>query len=130
MRKDIVALILEENGKILVERRKTTKSTTPGTVIFPAGHVEENESKEDALKREIKEELCIEIEKLQLIYQADFNCEEQQRIFWYGCERYRGSIQCREAEKLFWIDPSQSYLLTHQVSRDALAVFKKRKAKK
>jgi len=40
MRKDIVALILENKGKFLVEKRKNSKLVTPNAIIFPAGHVE------------------------------------------------------------------------------------------
>ena len=127
MRKDIVALILEENGKFLVEKRKQSKSTSPGDLIFPAGHVENGETKEEALKREMKEELNIEINNPQFVYKSNFDCEEQQTIFWYRCDSYKGSIQNREAEQLLWISPAETSLLTHQVSRDALSAYFKEK---
>jgi 8-oxo-dGTP diphosphatase len=127
MRKIIVALILEKNGKILVEKRKQSKLTTPGDVIFPAGHVEESESREEALKREMKEELGIEIENPQLVYQTDFDCEEKQRIFWYCCDNYSGSIKNNEAEQLIWISPLEIDRLTHQVSKEALNIYLKNK---
>ena len=123
MRKDIVALILEHQGKILAEKRKQSKSTTPGDVIFPAGHVEDDETREQALYREMEEELGIRIYNPQLVYTADFDCEEKQRIFWYKCERWEGNIQTNEAEELLWISPSESNRFTHQVSRDALSAY-------
>ena len=127
MRKIIVALILEENGKILLEKRKQSKSTTPGDIIFPAGHVEIGETNKEALKREMKEELCIEIENPSLVYEADFDCEEKQKIFWYKCDSYKGIIQNKEAEELLWISPFETGVLTHQVSRDALEKYFKTK---
>jgi len=123
MRKYIVALILEHQGKILVEKRKQSKSTTPGDVVFPAGHVEDGETKEQALYREMTEEFGIKIYNPQLVHTADFDCEEKQRIFWYKCERWEGKIQTNEAEELLWIGPSESNRLTHQVSRDALSAY-------
>ena len=123
MRKDIVALILEENGKFLVEKRKQSKSTSPGDMIFPAGHVNYGETKEEALKREMKEELDIEIENPRFVYRADFDCEEKQTIFWYKCDSYKGKIQNKEAEQLLWISSAETHLMTHQVSRDALAAY-------
>ncbi len=122
-RKEIVALILEKNGRFLVEKRKSSESLTPNSIIFPAGHVKSGEQKEQALIREMKEELGIEIYNPALVHQADFDCEEKQAISWYSCSRYEGRIQTREAEKVFWISPSQSQLLTHQVSKDALSSY-------
>ena len=123
MRKDIVALILENQGKILAEKRKQSKSTTPGDIIFPAGHVEDGETREKALYREMEEELGIRIYNPQLVHTADFDCEEKQRIFWYKCERWEGNIQTNEAEELLWIGPSESNRFTHQISRDALSAY-------
>ena len=127
MRKNIVSLILEDKGKILVEKRKQSKSTTPGSIIFPAGHVEEGESKKEALCREIEEELTIKIYDLELIYTANFDCEEKQTIFWYKCNKWEGNISNNEAEELIWIDKSESYKLTHQVSKDAFSEYMKKK---
>lgn len=127
MRKDIVALILEQDGKVLVEKRKQSKSTTPGDVIFPAGHVKSGETNEQALEREIKEELGIRIYEPRLVYLTDFDCEEKQRIFWYSCKRWEGEIQNNEAEELLWLSPSEFNILTHQVSKDALFSYFRRK---
>jgi len=117
MRKDIVSLILEQDGKILVERRKQSKSASPGSVILPAGHVEPGETREEAIVREMMEELGIAIINPQLVYQADYDCEEQQRIFWYKCDAYIGQIQNNEAEELLWISPSEFFRLIVQSER-------------
>lgn len=55
---DTVALIVEKEGRLLVERRKLTKETDPGKVAIPGGHVEGGESLEEACRRELKEELA------------------------------------------------------------------------
>jgi len=123
MRKDIVSIILEKDGKVLVEKRKENKKTSPGVVIFPAGHVEYGETKEEALHREIFEELGLKIYNPQLIYEKDFECEESQRIFWYRCDKFEGKLQNNEAEELLWITPQQSDILTYDIDREALAIF-------
>lgn len=125
MRKEIVALILENKGKFLVEKRKNSKLITPGAIIFPAGHVEANETKQQAIIREMKEELGITIHKPKIVFEGDFDCEEKQRIYWYKCEYYEGKIQNNEAEELLWIDTSESNKLTHQISKDALNAYLK-----
>jgi len=52
--------LIEESGRYLVAMRKTDDSFG-GCWEFPGGAVEEGETMEEALKREIKEELDIEI---------------------------------------------------------------------
>ncbi len=123
MRKEIVSLILERNGKILVEKRKSAKKTTPSCFIFPAGHVESGETREEALGREMKEELGISLGNIELVHIGNFDCEEEQRIFFYGCKDFEGRIQNSEAESLQWIIPMDAHLLSHDISRRALAAF-------
>ncbi len=60
---EVVAAIIINNDKILCVQRSPSKfSYISGKYEFPGGKVEANESNEDALKREIKEELHIEID--------------------------------------------------------------------
>jgi len=127
MTRKIVALILEKNGKILVEKRKSSKSTCPNDVVFPGGGVEEGETNEQALRREVREELGIEIHNPKLVHQEDFDCEEKQEIYWYSCEHWEGEIQNNEAEELLWIAPSESNMFTYEVSRTALSAYLRNK---
>lgn len=58
---NVVCVILEdEEGRIFVARRPEGKALAGGWE-FPGGKIEANESHEDALKREIREELEIQI---------------------------------------------------------------------
>lgn len=127
MRKKIVALILERDGKILVEKRKASKATCPNDIVFPSGKVEDGETNEQALRREVHEELGIEIHNPKLVHQEDFDCEEKQEIYWYSCDNWDGEIQNNEAEELLWIDPSESNMLTYQVSKNALSAYSRSK---
>jgi len=54
----VVAAIIERDGRILICRR-TPKQSHPLKWEFPGGKVEPHESPEDALKRELEEELGI-----------------------------------------------------------------------
>jgi 8-oxo-dGTP diphosphatase len=58
----LVRAIIEINGKILVCRKKGRKY-----YFFPGGHVEFKESAKKALKREIKEELGLNIKECSFI---------------------------------------------------------------
>lgn len=59
----VVAAIIEDAGEILACRRAPNKSAA-GQWEFPGGKVEQFETQEQALIREIKEELNIEIKIL------------------------------------------------------------------
>ncbi len=55
----VTCAIIEKNGKILCAQR-SEKMNLPLKWEFPGGKIEENESLEACLKREIREELEIE----------------------------------------------------------------------
>ena len=58
--KSAVHIILINDNKILLQKRKGSK-LWPGYYALPAGHIDEGETQYDALVREAKEELGIEI---------------------------------------------------------------------
>jgi len=57
---DVTAAILIENGKVLIARRKPGASQA-GMWEFPGGKVWPGETPEECLKREIREELGLDI---------------------------------------------------------------------
>lgn len=57
----VVAAQIERDGKYLITQRKPS-SSLPLLWEFPGGRVEENESDEDALRRELREEMDIDVE--------------------------------------------------------------------
>ena len=56
-----VAVIWNERGQILIDRRRP-EGLMGGMWEFPGGKIEANETVQDCIKREIREELAIEIE--------------------------------------------------------------------
>ncbi|AZQ62158.1 NUDIX domain-containing protein [Flammeovirga pectinis] len=58
----VAGLIIDENGSLLLTRRKF--DPCKGTLDLPGGFIDINEKAEDALVREIKEELNLEIIEL------------------------------------------------------------------
>jgi len=56
---ECIAFMLIKDGQILAEKRKRTKRVVPGAVALPGGHVEARENPEEALYREIHEEVGI-----------------------------------------------------------------------
>ena len=101
---NVVAGILTKNGKFLVEKRRDNDEADPGYVEIPGGHVREGESLENALRREMKEELGIEVERMKLVSEslATATNGEKQRIHYFHVERWNGIIKSKEAEKVYW----------------------------
>ncbi|RJQ36588.1 NUDIX hydrolase [Candidatus Microgenomates bacterium] len=60
-------VILQNKSVLLLKRKKT------GWLELPGGKVEENETPENAAKRELKEELGVDVEILKKIGKEEFN---------------------------------------------------------
>lgn len=100
----VVAGFIKREGKFLLVRRPPGKKNE-GLWEFPGGKVEEDESLEEALKRELKEELGIEalkstfLEKVLHDY-GDFQIE----LFLFEIEFFKDEINLKEASELKWVD--------------------------
>ena len=57
----LVAAVVERDGRYLITQRRST-AVLPGLWEFPGGRVEEGESDEQALKRELRERLGTDVE--------------------------------------------------------------------
>lgn len=126
MRKQIVALILEQDGLFLVEKRHSGELLDPGCYVFPGGHVDDGESLEEAIKREAEEELNIQIKEPKLIHTAEYEFpEEKQKLYWFWCNQYDGVIQNNTSEELIWLKADEYEKLTYQVGRDAFQALLK-----
>lgn len=101
----VVGIILSGN-KFLVERRRLDETIDPGIVCLPAGHVEPNESLEDALKRELIEELGIQVNHMEFLCKNFYVASngEKQHAYCYIVTDYVGKPVCRSAEEIFWED--------------------------
>ena len=101
---DTVAGILVRRGMVLVEKRRRDDPSDPGLVVVPGGHVKKGESLEKALKREMREELGIKVEKTSLVVKRLYTAsnDERQRIHYFHVEKWKGRIRSREAERVYW----------------------------
>ena len=101
---DCVDGILVESGKFLVEKRRDDDDADPGLIELPGGHVNPGETLEDALRREMKEELGIDVEKAKLVQKSLYTATsgERQRIHYFHVEKWNGRIRSTEAERVYW----------------------------
>ena len=101
---DVVAAIIENNdGDILIAKRNSKKSQG-GLWEFPGGKIEKNESADDAIKREIKEELNIDIEiNKWLIEKRHEYLEKTINLILCSAKWIGGELDLSEHEDSKWI---------------------------
>ena len=121
---DNVALIVEKEGRLLVERRKLSKETDPGKVAIPGGHVEGSESLEEACRRELYEELGLTCGDFSFIVKLPHRTESKdQMVHYFSCDGWVGDPECHEAEEIFWIDRGQIDSFDFEIDRTAASMF-------
>jgi mutator protein MutT len=101
---NVVAGIMTERGKFLVEKRRADDEADPGFVEIPGGHVDPDETLEEALRREMREELGIKVESARLVEKslATATNGERQRIHYFHVDKWNGTIDSKEAERVYW----------------------------
>lgn len=114
--KSAVHIILINDNKILLQKRKGSK-LWPGYYALPAGHIDEGETQYDALVREAKEELGIEINPDDIInnyvvlrrnfFEIDGKILEPYIDYYFEIKKYNGVPKIIEEDKcdeLLWAD--------------------------
>lgn len=114
--KSAVHIILNNNNKILLQKRKGTK-LWHGYYALPAGHIDEGENQYDALVREAKEELGIEINPYDItssyvvlrrnFFKVDGKILEPYIDYYFEIKKYKGRPKIIEKDKcdeLIWAD--------------------------
>ena len=114
--KSAVHIILINDNKILLQKRKGSK-LWPGYYALPAGHIDEGETQYDALVREAKEELGIEINTNDIInnyvvlrrnfFEIDGKTLEPYIDYYFEIKKYNGVPKIIEEDKcdeLLWAD--------------------------
>ena len=103
----VAAVIQNEEGKILIAQRNLKKSQG-GLWEFPGGKIEPNETKEEAIIREIKEEMDIDIETKKFIDQKIFNYPDKDiNLITIECKQIKGDIKLNEHEDFKWVNKNE-----------------------
>lgn len=103
----VAAALFDTNGNILLAKRPEGKAMS-GLWEFPGGKIEANERPEQALARELQEELAITVSESDL-FPLTFasHAYESFHLFMplYGTKRWIGSPCPAEGQELAWVAP-------------------------
>lgn len=106
MKKVLCAIIYIDTKILVAQRSKTMK--LPLKWEFPGGKLEENESEINCIKREIKEELNIEIEILRRLSSSDYDYGTFKiKLIPYLANYISGDIQLSEHNDYRLLDKSE-----------------------
>jgi 8-oxo-dGTP diphosphatase len=107
----VVAALIRRQGKVLVGQRPDSGSLAR-TWEFPGGKMELDESPEQALGRELKEELGIEAEVGPLKFAASHTYGKTGILFlFYEVKFWKGQIKTQQHLDLKWVTPKELGLL-------------------
>lgn len=126
----VTAAVIVNNGKILIARRKHAYMGYHWE--FPGGKLEENETLEECLRREIKEELGIDIAVGNLISSRKhvINCQTAIMLYAYEAKHISGELVLNDHEAIAWVTPEELHKYAFpdpdwQVVKEILKYFSK-----
>lgn len=103
----VVAGLIRRQGKVLVGQRPEGASLA-GTWEFPGGKIELGESPEEALARELKEELGVDAEIGPLKFVATHTYGKTGILFlFYDVKFWKGQIKTQQHLDLRWVTPKE-----------------------
>ncbi len=100
-----VAVILREDGRVLLAERPSNKPV-PGYWEFPGGKFEADENSVQALKREIHEEIGVDIDTAYPWLTREYAYPGKRvRLHFYRVTAWHGVAHGREGQRVSWEDP-------------------------
>jgi 8-oxo-dGTP diphosphatase len=109
----VAAALVDRDGRVLLQQRAAGRQMA-GLWEFPGGKVEREERPEEALIRELKEELGIETDTACLAPATFASAALGDRhllLLLYVCRQWRGTPQALDATALKWVRPQQMFSL-------------------
>ncbi len=103
----VVGILRRESAVLLCQRLPNARY--PLYWEFPGGKVEEGESLEEALVRELREELAIEARPGQLLRsdRAEYADAGTFEVHYFMIESYDGSLVNRNFNAIRWVEPPE-----------------------
>ena len=113
MSQDIVLVVacalVDDDGRVLLTRRPKGREMA-GLWEFPGGKVESGELPEDALTRELKEELGVDVSQsclAPLTFASHTYPKFHLLMPLWICQKWQGDIEAKERQELAWVPPNR-----------------------
>lgn len=104
---EVAAGLVFRSGKLLITQRHAD-AHLGGLWEFPGGKRHDNETFEDCLRRELHEELGIEVEVRELIEEITHHYPDKSvRLKFFRCDWLRNEPQTFGCNAFAWIEPEQ-----------------------
>lgn len=103
------AALVDRDNRVLISKRPEGKSLA-GLWEFPGGKVDPGETPEEALRRELKEELGIEVcETCLAPFTFASHSYEAFHLLMplFLCRNWEGDLAAREGQELAWVRPNR-----------------------
>ncbi len=103
---EVVAGLIVRNRRVLICQRSAA-SKFPLKWEFPGGKVERGENPSEALRRELREELDIEVEGSKELSRYLHHYQEMSPVDlrFYQVTRYRGEVKNLIFQQVVWVEP-------------------------
>ena len=109
----VAAALVDADGRVLLQQRRPGRQMA-GLWEFPGGKLEEGEVPEQALVRELREELGIDTDAASLApatFASAPNEERHMLLLLYVCRKWSGVPQPLDATSLRWVRPLEMLAL-------------------
>lgn len=125
-------LITDKQNRVLLAQRPEGKALS-GMWEFPGGKIEPEESPEEALVRELKEELSIDVEVESLV-PLTFVTHQYNHfrllMLLYHCPRWTGEAHGHEGQEIRWVSLAEMDALPMPPADKPLVEFLKKQSAK
>ena len=106
-KRQVAAAVIEKDSKVLIAKRRK-KDTLGGKWEFPGGKIEPGETPEECLKRELKEELDIEVEIGRFLLSTVFRYFLiPVELLVYKVKYISGDFKTNEHDEIRWVAPEK-----------------------
>lgn len=105
----VACALVDEDNRVLIAKRPMDRHMG-GLWEFPGGKVEENETPEEAVIRELAEELGIDITQscLAPLTFASHDYDNFHLLMpLYICRQWNGEVEAKEGQELAWVRPNR-----------------------